>query len=262
MKINLKKLLYVQIYLIFIIRFIVYISGITYLSYICDAINVLILFFLIKYYRKNKMKIIVIFFIVQLIYWIITYWLGSMTNISLFFVMIRELVRFYIVFLAAGICMEKEDYEKIFKIFDIALFIHTFLIIIQLYVLKIKNIDAIGGIFGISYGYGNSTSHTFLIFILIITLYKYFNKSEKLHFSILKILLIIIIGMMTEMKSIIYEVTVIILLFLALNKKINLKYLILIGSFILIFLGFSDYINKYFNFNIFSLEEIVKYLES
>ena len=252
MKLNLKKLMYIQIYLLFTVRFIINIFGITYIAYICDIVNILMLFLMIKSNKKNKVSNMIYFFLLQLAYWIINYLCGSMTSLSLFFVMIRELVRFYIIFLAAGISLEREDYNKIFKIFDITIFIHAFLILIQLYILKERNIDAVGGIFGISYGYGNSTSHVFLIITLIITLYKYFDKKEKTYFSIIKIVVILAIGMMTEMKSIIYEVAIIVLLFFALNKRISFKHFILICSFLGIVLGFSNYINKYFNFNIFT----------
>lgn len=262
MKLNLKKLMYIQIYLLFTVRFIINIFGITYIAYICDIVNILMLFLMIKSNKKNKVSNMIYFFLLQLAYWIINYLCGSMTSLSLFFVMIRELVRFYIIFLAAGISLEREDYNKIFKIFDITIFIHAFLILIQLYILKERNIDAVGGIFGISYGYGNSTSHVFLIITLIITLYKYFDKKEKTYFSIIKIVVILAIGMMTEMKSIIYEVAIIVLLFFALNKRISFKHFILICSFLGIFLGFSNYINKYFNFNIFSIDEINEYIDS
>lgn len=262
MKLNLKKLMYIQIYLLFTVRFIINIFGITYIAYICDIVNILMLFLMIKSNKKNKVSNMIYFFLLQLAYWIINYLCGSMTSLSLFFVMIRELVRFYIIFLAAGISLEREDYNKIFKIFDITIFIHAFLILIQLYILKERNIDAVGGIFGISYGYGNSTSHVFLIITLIITLYKYFDKKEKTYFSIIKIVVILAIGMMTEMKSIIYEVAIIVLLFFALNKRISFKHFILICSFLGIFLGFSNYINKYFNFNIFSIDEINGYIDS
>lgn len=262
MKLNLKKLMYIQIYLLFTVRFIINIFGITYIAYICDIVNILMLFLMIKGNKKNKVSNMIYFFLLQLAYWIINYLCGSMTSLSLFFVMIRELVRFYIIFLAAGISLEREDYNKIFKIFDITIFIHAFLILIQLYILKERNIDAVGGIFGISYGYGNSTSHVFLIITLIITLYKYFDKKEKTYFSIIKIVVILAIGMMTEMKSIIYEVAIIVLLFFALNKRISFKHFILICSFLGIVLGFSNYINKYFNFNIFSIDEINGYIDS
>ena len=262
MKLNLKKLMYIQIYLLFTVRFIINIFGITYIAYICDIVNILMLFLMIKSNKKNKVSNMIYFFLLQLAYWILNYLCGSMTSLSLFFVMIRELVRFYIIFLAAGISLEREDYNKIFKIFDITIFIHAFLILIQLYILKERNIDAVGGIFGISYGYGNSTSHVFLIITLIITLYKYFDKKEKTYFSIIKMVVILAIGMMTEMKSIIYEVAIIVLLFFALNKRISFKHFILICSFLGIFLGFSNYINKYFNFNIFSIDEINGYIDS
>ena len=231
MKLNLKKLIYIQIYFLFTIRFIISIVGITYISYVCDIVNAIIVFLMIKNYKKdkiNKVNNIILFCALQFAYWTINYLCGTMTNLSLFFIMVRELVRFYIVFCAAGSCFKREDYNKIFKMFDIAIFIHVILILFQLYILKVKNIDAIGGIFGISYGYGNSTSHVFLILTLIITLYKYFEKKEKVYFSLIKIAIVLAVGMMTEMKSIIYEVALIVILFLVLNKKISFKHLIFV----------------------------------
>ena len=262
MKINLNKILWLQIAIVFSIRFIISISKINYLSYICDLIIIIIIYLLCRHYRKGKMPLIIGYILIEVLYWILNFIFEERSNYYLFFFMVREFIRFYIIFLAVQVSFSKEDFKKLFKICDVILYIHFFLVLFQIFVLKIANGDSVGGIFGIQFGYGNISSHSLLLISSLITMYNYLENKESVCISLLKFLIIFSIGMMTEMKSIIFEVVCIILLFLIFYKKIKIKTLILV--FMMIVFGFFsiNYLKEYFNFNILNIVDIETYLSN
>lgn len=262
MKITLKNLMWIQIFLLFTVRFIISISNFKYIAYISDVVTIFMGILIIKHYKKNKINFIILYFILNVIFWILSFICNERSTILLFLTMIREIGRFYIIFLAAQVCLKKQEYEKIFKIFDIVIFVHFVFILIQLYVIKVQKIDSVGGIFGIQYGYGNSSSHALCIFSLVISLYKYFKEEEPLHKFIIKLGIILTIGMLTEMKALIFEMVVIIILFFLFNMKIKIKNLIFISCLTVATLFFMSYIEKIYNINIFSISKINSYINS
>lgn len=262
MKINLKNLVWIQIAIIFIIRFIINITQINYLAYICDFLVLVMIVLIFNHYKNNKIPLVLVYIIVEILYWIIGFILEERSNASLLFYMMREFVRFYVMFLAVQICFLKKDYQKLFKIFDIVLFIHFLLVLFQIYILKIAVGDSVGGIFGVQYGYGNISSHNLLLIAFLITMYNYLGNNEKVILSLFKIVVIICIGMMTEMKSIIFEAVCIVALFIILSKKIKVKFLILLLIMITTGIYFINYLQEYFNFDILNIESIDTYLNS
>lgn len=262
MKINLKNLVWIQIAIIFIIRFIINITQINYLAYICDFLVLVMIVLIFNHYKNNKIPLVLVYIIVEILYWIIGFILEERSNASLLFYMMREFVRFYVMFLAVQICFLKKDYQKLFKIFDIVLFIHFLLVLFQIYILKIADGDSVGGIFGVQYGYGNISSHNLLLIAFLITMYNYLGNNEKVILSLFKIVVIICIGMMTEMKSIIFEAVCIVALFIILSKKIKVKFLILLLIMITTGIYFINYLQEYFNFDILNIESIDTYLNS
>lgn len=262
MKTNLKNLVWLQIAIIFIIRFVISITKINYLSYICDFLVIVMICLICKHYKKNKIPLVLGYIIVEILYWLIGFVFEERSNNNLFFFMMREFIRFYIMFLAVQICFSKKDYQKLFKIFDIVLFMHFLLVLFQIYVLKIANGDSVGGIFGVQFGYGNISSHSLLLIATLITMYNYLESNEKLTLSLFKFVIIICIGMMTEMKSIIFEVACIVALFVILNKKIKIRVLILLLIMIIAGIYFINYLQEYFNFDILNMESIDTYLSN
>lgn len=262
MKINLKKLIWIQIILLFTIRFIISVTKIDKLSIICDIVLISISVMLVYHYSQKKVPQIAIYVCINIIFFIFSFVYGSRTNIINFFYMFREFFRVYIFFLAVQVAFTKEDFEKVFLLFDIVTVIHFIMVLIQLFIFKVPNGDYVGGIFGIVYGYGNSASHALLLLITMITMYKYFSGIENFKISILKMIMVFSIGMLTEMKSIIFEIFLIIALFIILEKRIKLKNILIILVLMLMSISFVKYMEQRFNFNILSFESINKYLNS
>lgn len=262
MKINLKKLIWIQIILLFTIRFIISVTKIDKISIICDIVLIAMCVMLIYHYRKNKIPRIAIYIFINVMFFMFSFVYGSRTSIVNFFYMFREFFRVYIFFLAVQVAFTKEDFEKIFSIFDIVSVIHVIMVLFQLFIMKVPNGDYAGGIFGVEFGYANGSSHILLLLVTMITMYKYFSGIENFKISILKLIMVFSVGMLTEMKSIIFEIFLIIALFIILEKRIKLKNIFIILVMILMSISFVKYMEQRFNFNILSFESINKYLNS
>jgi hypothetical protein len=154
--------------------------------------------------------------------------MGINNDIIDFIYQIRLIGRFYVIFAAAMICWDKQDYLKLFRWLDMISILHFILTLLQIYVIKVERRDAVGGIFGVVYGYGNVAGHLLLVLWFIITLYHFFEKREKVMVSFAKILMIFILALNTEVKSFIFEAIIICVLMVMLQKEMKSRTIILL----------------------------------
>lgn len=262
LQINTKKLIFIQIFMLFICRFVSGSTGISAFVYIEDVITILMLIALL--YKTHctihtKLEKIIL---CELFYWIISFCIGINNSITDFIYQLRLIGRFYIVLLATMYCWNINEFKKLFKFLDYVFVIHFIISIYQLYIQNVGSRDAIGGIFGVQYGYGNGASHILIIIVLIITLFNYFNKNENLKFTAIKLIMIGILAVSIEIKSFIFEAMIIVLVMLLINKKLQIRTLILIiAAFFAISWAASYYLDT-FNFDIGDIDGITLYIES
>lgn len=248
--------------MLFICRFVSVSTGINSVVYIEDIITILILRALLYKTHciiRTKLEKILL---CELFYWIISFCIGINNSLSDFIYQLRLTGRFYIVLLATMYCWSQNDLKKLFKIFDYVFVIHFILSFFQLYIQNVTSRDAVGGIFGIQYGYGNGASHVLIIVVLIITLFKYFNKKENIKFSVLKLTMIGILAVSIEIKSFIFEAAVIVIVMMLINKKLQIRTVILVIAAFFAISWVATYYLDTFNFDIRNIEGITSYIES
>ncbi len=262
-KLNLKKLLYFQIILVIVCSTLGNFLGFSQMIYITDFISLVILLMLLV--RRNipsDSKKIILLFVCEILYWIISFCFSSYSNMSNFITMMRLYFRFFIMMIGVSIEFKENDYLKLFKWFDRLMILHTFLVFFQIFILKYTNGDEVGGIFGTTFGYANVTSHFFIFLVSLIAILNYLENKEKWLYSFLKIGMALMVAILTEMKSFIFEIAFVIILLLVLQKKIKIKYVVFIVLAIMIGFIFNLQMEAKFNFSVFSLDEIDTYLSS
>ena len=260
-KLNTHSMIWLQIYLLICVRLISNIVSNNVIVYLCDIVTIAILVFSLL---KSKVRVsrMAVFFIAEAAFWLCSFLFGVSGSISAFINLFRIFVRFYIVFLACCGEMNDDDYIKLFKVFDFIIFVHFALVMFQIFVLHETNGDAVGGIFGIVFGYGNGASHALILFSTLITLYKYFTEMETIKFSLVKIAMSFTIAMLTEMKSFVFEALIILLMFMLFNRKFKIRTMIIIVMIPIAGILFAKYIGSNFNFDIFSMNSINSYLDN
>lgn len=258
---NMRVLIKIQIALLFITRFISGYIGFQEIVYLNDVVTIVMLLFLII---ESDLKIVdnltkLIF--VEIIYWMISFVLGANNNLGSLIYMLRQYGRFYIFIIAVQKCYREQEYLKILSFINKLFFLHFILTILQVFVFKI-DLDACGGIFGNVYGYGNIANHTLLLVTMIISLYYYFDKKESNYLFFLKTVMILSLAVIIEIKSFIFEMMFVYLIFILVQKKINAKTIIfVIIAFCAMVWGINYYINN-FGFDIFDTQGITLYLSN
>lgn len=262
LQIDTKKLIFMQIIMLFFCRFVSGNTGINAIVYIEDAVTIFMLILLLRKTHLSIYSKLEKLIILELVYWTISFIVGINNSIVDFIYQLRLMGRFYIVLVAALYCWNINDFKKLFKFLDYVFIVHFILSIYQLYIQNIAKRDAIGGIFGVQYGYGNGASHILIIIVLIITLFNYFNKKEDIKFTAIKIIMIGFLAVSIEIKSFIFEAILILLVMLLNNKKLQIRTIILIiVAFFAISWAASYYLNT-FNFDIGNIDGITLYIES
>lgn len=257
-KVNTRSLLWTQIYLLLIVRLISSLISFNPIVYLCDIVTIAI--FVIQIKHGLPRQGVVLLFAIEFIYWVISFTMGLSGSISAFIELSRVLVRFYIIFTAAFRVFDEKDYRKIFDIFDIIIVIHTALVFYQTYILHYTNGDMVGGLFGVTFGYGNTASHGLILIGTLVTVYKYFVCSDSVRKSAIKLVMLFSVAMITEMKSFVFEAALIVILFLVLDGRIKARTGLILAVIPVAGIVFLDYMINYFNFNIFDLDSINGYL--
>lgn len=258
--INLKQLTKLQFIVIILSVIAIGLTSVTQLIYLTDLISILLLGIVLFKKRKtstNKLMLIICF---NVVYWFISYIGGSLATITEFVMQVRTLIRPLIFLIAIVECFELKDILKYFKYVDILFVIHCICIVVQRLVLDINIGDYIGGLFGVRFGYGNVVNHFFLLVIGIKTSIDVINNKKSNLWEYIKLILIIIMGLLTEMKSIIFELVFVILILLIFMKISYLKKVSLIFITIVLMVIFGYFLGQMYDFSIFDIESIMKYL--
>ena len=245
-KVNTRSLLWTQIYLLLIVRLISSLISFNPIVYLCDIVTIAI--FVIQIKHGLPRHGVVLLFAIEFIYWVISFTMGLSGSISAFIELSRVLVRFYIIFTAAFRVFDEKDYRKIFDIFDIIIVIHTALVFYQTYILHYTNGDMVGGLFGVTFGYGNTASHGLILIGTLVTVYKYFVCSDSVRKSAIKLVMLFSVAMITEMKSFVFEAALIVILFLVLDGRIKARTGLILAVIPVAGIVFLDYMINYFNF--------------
>lgn len=259
LKINTHSLTWTQIYLLLCVRLISNIISINAIVYLCDVVVILLLLLQIKGGNLFKCGLTQIF-VIEVIYWLASYVFGLSGSLVALISLLRVFVRFFIVFNACYIAFNESDYRRVFNIFNVIVVIHALMVFYQYFVLHYTNGDMVGGIFGVTFGYGNAASHALILLATLITAYEYFTYRESLIKVAVKFSLILSVAMLTEMKSFIFEAALIVIGFMILNGKLKARTGIVLIMIPLVGMIFMDYMENNFNFNIFDIESINTYL--
>lgn len=250
MKLNLKYIIYFQIiYNCFIKLFISDFNLPSFLNYITDIVNIILLIGVIFNLKKNKGRKIknnpIIFaymlFFINFISFFIDY-----SNIALFLWGFRNIYRFFIFFYCCIYVLNKEDIIKIFKFLEKIYIINFFVCMYEYFINGIK-FDSLGGIFGNNLIGGNGPLNVFIILMSIYYFVMYLNKQKKI-FSLLCVLATsLIIASIAELKIVFFEI-ILLLVLIPIFIKFNLKMLITVIITLLIGYGaLSIYIQLYPN---------------
>ncbi len=263
-KINLRKLVLFQITILMVSVILIGLTNLTQIIYITDIVNIIIFIDLIINHRllilDKKLNLLLLIFIIEILYWSISFGLGSYSTFSDYVKMARIFIRPLIIFVASSVALTSIDYKLIYKRLNTLFYIHFLMVLFQIFVQGYSNGDEIGGIFGVRFGYGNIASHFLLVFILIFSMSNYISKDEKILQLLTKLIMMFSIALLTEMKSFVFEAFIIVFFLLITQKKINMKILICIIFLSIASIIFVDKMNQYFHIDLFSFDQIEGYL--
>ncbi len=203
-----------------------------------------------------------IFLLGFFIYWTMSFIIGPANGAYIYIYEIRTYFKFYVVLVATYNFLNREDFEKIFDIFDKIILLHFVLSEIQIFVLHATSLDAVGGILGQAYGYANVGSHMILAITLIITLYKYLKAKEPIAWSFIKIAMILFLAVQIEIKSFIFEAGVIVVLMFCYYGRLKVRTgLIILVAMIAVPMLATYYLTNY-NYDLANIDGIMEYLDS
>lgn len=234
-----------------IILFIVFYSSLLYgtkqmlgipsfLNYIGD-IAIYILFILsiveIVHHKSNcnseKMKLIMwctAFFMYACIAYIWKY-----QSFFYFFNGFRNTFRFYIFFVGCILFLTAKDVQYYFKLFDWLLLVNVILCTYQFFILG-KKMDYLGGIFGTLPGC-NGYMNIFLLIVIVRSALLYLNKTEKLSLCFTKLIGVVYIASLAELKAVFFEIILLVGLAILFTRFTWRKFIIIMGGTVFLCVG-------------------------
>ena len=250
MILNLKYIVYFQIiYNCFIKIFISDFKLPSFLNYVTDIINIILLIGVIINFKKNKgnpikntpIFIAYILFFINLISFLIDF-----SNPALFLWGFRNIYRFFIFFYCCIHILNKEDIIKIFHILE-KIYIINFFICIYEYFIRGIQFDSLGGIFGNNTIGGNGPLNVFIILMDIYYFIMYFNKQNSMFSLVVVLATSLILASVAELKIVYFEI-ILLLILVPIFIKFNVKMIITVILTLLIGYGaLSIYIELYPN---------------
>lgn len=193
------------------------------LSYINDVMLVLILIWLVpnfnNYFKKCSSKLVVMFIFIFVSIVLISATI-NLVPIHLVLWASRNVLRFFIYFIAIVFTFHKRDIEKLFKIFIHAQWINIVLVLYQFLILNLKQ-DLLGGIFGIELG-GNNGLNIFLVIIYVYTISEYMHKTTTIVNLFFVIISTLFISAIAEIKMFFLEfvtITALVILLLKASRR-------------------------------------------
>ena len=215
-----KNLIYIQIIIVLSVFFLISVFHLpSFLSYVTDIINILLLFCIFKIKGTKLDQVGGRYIRISIGAFCISVVIGIIINIVPPLLILwgaRNLFRGIIFIIACVRFLDEEDVDKIFKIFFFAQLINLLVTLYQYLVLGI-NQDYLGGIFGIEQGCNGATN----IFCVILLTYfgvNYINKKMPIHLFAIIAISTLIIAALAEIKIYYIEFALIIVLVILFSK--------------------------------------------
>lgn len=241
MKIKIKSLIYIQIYLVLFMGILTtQFHFPTSLKYVIDFINIILFIGSwngIKHrLMKTRMKQSIVMIAVFFLFCSLTALLNGV-NVLLFLWAVRVTFRFFMFYICCIVVLSKNDITKIFKQLEIIYCINFVIILIQNIIFGYSQ-DFLGGIFGVEQGC-NGQLNVFVILILGYELTKYFDKKIKINKLMFFVLTAFVIAAVSELKVIFIEVVVLFAMALLLDKPSLKTFSVIIALVIGIIIGLN-----------------------
>lgn len=229
MKINAKKLYFINLNLIMVVRLIgMVVPYMSVLGYIPDINNVILLFFSAKTLQrhKNRNTVRLIMAIGMLFLFDIFMFLLKGENILLFIWGMRNQYRFILFLLNTAVLLETTDIEKIFHVLYRWLMFNFLVILIEFGAGYRR--DYLGGTFGLDQNC-NGVTNIFLIIISSYMIAAWLSGQEKCRKTITALGVSFLWAALAEIKIFFIEIIIITIILTLIIKGRTLKKLQIIG---------------------------------
>ena len=192
------------------------------LTLMCDAVNLLLLFYLIIY-NKGTARVMHKYMPFYVIYFLF-FMIGTLTalfnggNLILWLWSLRNFGRFVVFFTAVLVFIDPKDFKKIKKAVYVIAHLSFVLCAYQFVVKKLKG-DYIGGVFGTTKGPANTYLNVFLVIVFALALTDWVCRSRGfIHFAVIccECIAVAVVG---ELKFFFIEMVIVAVICLLLAKK-------------------------------------------
>lgn len=214
--------IFFQIIYVCVVQLLIAVGCSSNITLICDATNVFLLIYLIKYYGKTKKT--AYFCKMFLIPYLLFFIFGTISSLVYGFKCIlwlwslRNFGRFVVFFLSCCAFLRIQDLEKIKKILYQLAHINWLMVFFQFLILN-KRGDYIGGLFGTSGGVANTWLHTFLMAVFILQFTDFLLNKSKPRKVIITLLEEISIAVVSELKFCFIEIAIVIIVGILFSRK-------------------------------------------
>lgn len=206
---------------------------------------------------KNIYKFSIFLFFILVLYFIEQVIAGGFSPLH-FIWGFRNNFRYFIYMICCAIIFDKEDAEKIIKIFN---YMIIPILILTSYQFFVKGLfqDFIGGTFGEMYG-STAYLNVYLFIFYTINCVKYFSGETKITNLTLCTILTLYIATLSEIKIYYFELIIIFILSFLFTKK-NIKKSFSIFLIAVLLISFISFFTSIYGFNnFFTIDGIEKYI--
>ncbi len=204
------------------------------IKYTLDASWLILLFLAVMNLSRGKIAIeknsiptyvwIICFLAITLVVYIFSY-----QSVLYYLWGFRNNFRFYILFFALILFLNKDDIDDYLKLFDIIFWLNSLVCAFQYFVFGLRG-DHLGGFFGVEKGC-NSYLNIFLAIVIIKSVIYCLNKKESILLCISKCSVALIVSVFAELKFFFLELFVILLVAIFVTDFSARKLIIFAGGF-------------------------------
>lgn len=205
------------------------------IQYICDAawLSLLVLLLLQRRPMGRDWRTVAIwsgaFFIWTALVYVVRY-----QSVFYYIWGLRNNFRFFAAFLAFAAFLKKRNVENIFKGLQVLFWINIAVSLYQFFVMELSG-DALGGLFGTKEG-SNGYTNLFLLIITTHTMMLYLGKQEKVWYTVLKFLAILLIATLAELKFFFVEFILVMVLSILFTSFTWRKLWLIVGGLVAVVL--------------------------
>ena len=212
------------------------------IRYLSDIIIIILGIYILKNFKKlfqtKSLKIVTLLIIFFFISTIISYFINKIYSPFLYIWGIRNILRFFIVFLSSILAFKSEDISKFFKAMDILFIINIIICFYQYFMLGFYG-DTVAGTFkDVTLG-GNAGILFITLIETIHVLFSYSNKKCSVFKLIFVIIFSIIICIFAELKIFFLFFIFIVFCWILTNKPTKKLGILLLCSIVLLCIGFN-----------------------